>query len=116
MLAERTRKRLRFAILRPKNQQAVKPYLDTLPEQIQKGLPSEQFDLEVNTLLGPTFIFVGCIKHKCKKLFDCNGFPTGDELQPGDVLDDINEFRERLKNGAYVPEGHDRTAARLGES
>jgi hypothetical protein len=102
MLAERTKKRLRFAILRPRNQDAVKPFLDSLPSRIQAGLTSEKFNWEVNTTLGPSFQFVGCIKPKCTQLFDLNGFPTGDHLQPGDVLDDIDEFRKRCGDGTYV--------------
>jgi len=84
------------------NQYAVKPFLDKLPARIQDGMPSAQFNFEVNTVLGPTFVFVGCLKPKCMTIFDWNGIPTGDSLQRGDVLDDIDEFRKRVTDGTYT--------------
>ena len=46
-------------------------------------------------------IYVGCLKPKCKTLFDFDGTPSGFTLQPGDVLDDIADFQKACEMGGY---------------
>jgi hypothetical protein len=104
ILAERTRRKLRFAVLRPKNQ-ALIPTAEEMKEW--EGMPAQQFQQVMNDSLRDGAIFVGFLKHKCRTLFDGAGYPTGGALQPGDVLDKIEDFEAACKNGAYQLEARD---------
>jgi hypothetical protein len=101
-LAARTKKRLWLAVLRPTNQEKVRECLSTLEARVNSGMSSEAFQQEINNVLDRSCIFVGFLKPGCKLLYDANGFPTGDSLHPGDVMDKIDDFKVALERGAYV--------------
>jgi hypothetical protein len=95
MLAQRTRKRLRFAVLRPKDQSLVDV------GKLYDGMPYEDAQKAMNDSLREGAIFVGCVKPRCRDLFALDGTPTGDTLKPGDVFDDLQEFLKRCHEGVY---------------
>jgi hypothetical protein len=105
MLAARTKKKLRFAILRPRDQDKVKPFVTGLEERIKEGLPSEQFQQQTHEMLQPSCVFMGFAKNRCMLIFDENGYPTGKSIQPGDVMDEIEDFKRACESGAYQKTG-----------
>jgi hypothetical protein len=102
ILAARTKKRLWLAVLRPTNQEKVRECLSTLEARVIAGMSSEAFQQEINNVIDRSCIFVGFLKPGCKLLYDGNGFPTGDSLLPGDVMDKIDNFKSALETGAYI--------------
>lgn len=118
ILAERTRKRLRFAVLRPRDQAKVREKLDQF--RAAAPLDSEAFQATANELLGANdlsseggAILVGYVKPNGLRLFDRDGTPTGDVMQPGDVLDEIEDFDRACASGGYqlVKRGGDAATA-----
>lgn len=106
IMANRARKKLRFAVLRPKNQSLVAPSLDRIKSLEGKFSPDE-FQHAIHDTLRDGAIFVGFLKPGCRLLFNGLGFPIGGSLQPGDVLDEIEEFRKACEAGVYQLEARD---------
>jgi hypothetical protein len=103
-LAARTRKKLRFAILRPNNQQAIPAVLNRFAGRSE--IPGDEFEQAV-AKLGVEYIFMGYAKRDCRTLFNRDGSPiAGATIQPGDVIDEIEEFDRAVITGAYQPIGH----------
>jgi hypothetical protein len=104
MLAERTRKKLRFAVLRPKN-----PALIPTHEQFlqHEGIPADEFQQFMNDTLRDGAIFMGFLKPGCTSLFSESGEPTGEQMKPGDVLDLIEDFKRACEAGSYQLESHE---------
>lgn len=102
MLAARTAKKFRWAVLRPKNKALI-----STPDQIRAaiGKPSEEFQTILNDSLKDGAIFVGYMKPHCRVLFNAEGFSTGRTLEPGDVMDEIEDFNSACESGAYVATG-----------
>ena len=106
ILAERTRKKLSFAVLRPKNQSLVAPSLNRIKSLEGKFCP-EEFQHAIHDTLRDGATFIGFLKRGCRTLFDGQGFPTGGTLQSGDVLDEMEEFRKACETGVYQLEARD---------
>ena len=104
LLAERTRKKLRFVVLRPKNQSLVATALDRL-KRMEGTHCLEDFQETIHGTGKDGFVFVGCLKPKCRTLFNFDGTPSTFTMQPGDVLDEVEDFRKACESGAYVATG-----------
>jgi hypothetical protein len=104
LLAKGTRKRLRFVVIRPRDQSLVKSALDKL-KPLEGTYCLDEFQATMHGTLKSGGIFVGCLKPKCRKLFNFDGTPSPYTLQPGDIIDDMEEFRKALENGAYLATG-----------
>lgn len=103
MLARGTKRKLFLAVLRPINQQESERIFKS---EFREGMPSAEFNVLLNKSLGDACRFMGYLKPKCKKIFDANGIPTGATLQPGDVMDEIEEFNKAIAAGAYQKVDH----------
>lgn len=66
---------------------------------------SEEFQKLMHDSLKDGGIFVGFLKPNCKTLFNGDGTPGRFTLEPGDVLDEIEEFRRACETGAYQATG-----------
>lgn len=104
LLAERTRKKLRFVVLRPKNQSLVATALDRL-KQMEGTHCVEDFQQTISSTGKDGFVFVGCLKPKCRTLFNFDGTPSTFTMQPGDVLDEMEDFRKAYESGGYIATG-----------
>lgn len=58
-------------------------------------------------------IFVGYIKPRSRMLYDGTGTPTGDNLKPGDIIDEIPVFNAALEAGVYGLEPDELKIAQL---
>jgi len=100
MLAQRRIQRFRFAVLRPADQSRVPS-----PEKFRSfdGMPSADFQREMDAVLGNKAIFVGyvCAGDKTMTLYGPDGMPTGEKTKPGDVLDEIADMQRALDSGVY---------------
>src|SRR5215469_14769257 len=103
ILAERTRKRLRFAILRPLDEQRSRAAI----EELREGMDFVRFQNVVHRSLGGRCKFAGYATAGSKKLFTREGYPTGDTIRPGDVIDEIAVFDRACEAGVYKLEESD---------
>lgn len=100
MINARNAKRLRFVVLRAHDPERAKELAETLTS---KMTPAE-VNAIIHKALGGRAQVMGFSKPGSKALFDRDGTPLGASIEPGDVLNTIEEFERGQRIGAYVKE------------
>lgn len=103
MIANRTAKQLRVAVLRPAAEKAA-ALLDRVRSMVGSKPTDEEWARVLSETAGDRLIFVGYMKANSSRLYDRNGFPTGGTVRDGDICQRIEEFDAALDVGGIVVE------------